>query len=73
MKSSITNPSLRHWLNQKQVIDTVQLYLAKGVIPHPLLEDHFIELMQHQEQMDQVCLIPSTIFQIFHNRLKKAS
>jgi hypothetical protein len=49
----------------------VQDYLMRGVIPLPSLYAEFLEALAEGEAKHQLCLLPSSRFELYHIRLEK--
>ena len=54
-------------------VDDIGNYFATGCIIHPLLYDYFLALLEEKECKNKVCLIPISIFHIYHKKLQKAA
>ena len=53
--------------------NTIQSYLAQpNVELHPDLYSQFITQLTEMAHKDQVCLLPITLLENFHTRLRKA-
>lgn len=60
-------------LRKKVTLDDIQFYLACGAIPTPDLYDVFLKDLSILESNDKLCLVPITIFQRFHNKLRRSA
>lgn len=54
-------------------MDHLQICLAKDISILPNVYSNFLTNLKEMEYKSQVSLLPVAIFQVFHQRLKKAS
>lgn len=63
---------MRQIVRKNVTVDDVSLYLALRVKVLPDLYDVFLDDLTKMERMGQVCLVPITILQRYHNKFRKA-
>lgn len=51
--------------------DTVALYMASGCSIHPLLYNEYLDQLEQLDKKGKICLLPSTIFTIYHRKIRK--
>lgn len=51
-------------------VDHVQFCLSRGITSLPLVYAAFLDALLERERKNQLCLVPSSRFDVFHLRLK---
>lgn len=52
-------------------VDEIALYLAKGCVIYPPLDDHFLDELTELERRGKLSLTPSLIFLLYHRDLHR--
>lgn len=64
---------MRYIVRKNVTADDIAFYLARKVELVPDLYNVYLQELIKLERLDKVSLVPITILQIYHNRLRKAS
>lgn len=65
--------NLKRWIKKGSSVNEIGLYLAHGCKIHPKTYDVFLDELQEMQNKGKLSLTPNTIFQVFHQKLRKSA
>ena len=73
MSFSTQQQSMKNFVGQIPTADEITLIICQGAIVHPLLYDHFLDLLVDLKNRNKISLLPSVIFEEYHRKFRKTA